>query len=506
MKLPSIITNSLPLTRRQILNTIDRGIGALGISLTSSTSTDSSDLKDLTDITLVNRTIPNARRAFEIDPTVRSSILSMIIIANGDWEIATRKGTKLTNEDSLEHINRKTKEWDLNQIINGQLMKNMVDGKCFLRKKAFTNDITNVDFLAFDENTYNFIELKDDITGKLYGYKQKAKVYTVPNTWKTDSFDTLANRSGEDKETNFNPGDVIYPKLLEDGTGLVYGTLDDVYCRKLIKNYGPTIVKRALMTLGVEVGTKEIPNPFSDAFDVDDSYEAKMAKVEVLLTKLGNTFAKKEEKDTIVHSYGSKPYMIGEGKLVDITTYTGMYKQDIREVLLTPNSLFDASESSYAASKMQMGKSGRLTVIDFLQDNINQYQTTYLFDDQLARAKYTDDIGKIYIEFTPLEIEDDLTLAQVGEKLEAVYPSLDDEDKSLRQQTYFPAYYKARQAYLADLNSDEEKSSQIVNSISNDGFGFIENQEGTMDLINSWREFAVKEEIVKPPYGKKETA
>jgi hypothetical protein len=412
---------------------------------------------------------------------------------------------KLTNEDSLEHIKRKAKEWDLNQIINGQLMKNIVDGKCFLRKKGFANDITNVDFLAYDEETYNFIELRDDVTGKFYGYKQKAKVYTVPSTWKTDSFDTLAERKGEDKETNFNPEDVVYPKLLEDGTGLVYGALDDVYCKKLIKNYGPTIIKRALMTLGVEVGTKEIPNPFKDAFGADDSYETKMAKAEQLLDKLGQAFAKKEEKDTIVHSYGSKPYMIGEGKLVNITTYTDMYKQDILESLLTPNSLFNASESSYAASKTQMGSTGRLTVIDFLQANINQYQTTYLFDDQLARAAYTDDVGKICIKFTELETENDLTLAEVGEKLEAVYPSIDDEDKLLRQQTYFPAYHTARQAYLSDLNTTEENKGQIVNSIQNDGFGFIENQEGTMDLIKAWREFAVKEEVVKPPYGKKET-
>jgi hypothetical protein len=501
MKLPSIITNSLPITRRQILNSIDRGIGALGISLTSSTG--NNNLKDLTDITIVNKTIPNARRAFEIDPTVRSSVLSMIIIANGDWEISTKKGMKLTDEDSLTHIERKAKEWDLNQIINGQAMKNVVDGRCFIRKKGFANDITNVDFLAFDEENYNFIELRD--SRKLWGYMQKAMEYTVPATWKTDTFDTLANRKGEVKEIPFNPGDVIAPRLLEDGSGFVYGALDDVYCKKLIKNYGPTIVKRALMTLGVEVGTKEIPNPFKDAFSVDDSYESKMAKTEAILTKLGNTFAKKEEKDTIVHTYGSKPYMIGEGKLVDITTYTDMYKQEIKEALLTPDSLFDASQSSYAASKEQMGSKGRLSVIDFIQDNVNQYQTTYLFDDQLNRANYTDDVGKIYIKFTPLEIEDDKTLAEVGEKLESLYPSLDEDDKLLRQQTYFPAYHTARQAFLADQESDEPKGNVIVNSITNTDNGFIEGQDGTMQLLNSWRKFVIDEEIVKPPYGKKET-
>lgn len=488
------IQNSIPTNPEQqleniILNSIDRGVGAISISLSSSTQ---QELKDLTDLILVNRTIANARRAFEIDPTVRSSVLSMLIIANGDWEI---EGDKDASEAAIKHIKRKSKEWNLNQIINGILMKDMVDGKCFLRKKAFTNDITNVDFLAFDEKTYNFIELKDDITGKLYGYKQKAKVYTVPSTWKTDSFDTLAQRTGEDKETNFNPGDVIYPKLFEDGSSLVYGALDEVYCIKLIKNMMPTIVKRAAMTLGVEVGNKDAPYR---PYDETDSYDIKKAKVDQGLQKFGQDFAKKEEKDTIVYSFGVKPEMIGNGKLLDVSPFLNFFKQEAKESILTPDSRFNSASTNKSTAGEQLGNKGQMTVIGFLQDHVNQYIQPDLFDDQLTRAKYTDDIGKIYIKFTPLEVENDLTLAQVGEKLEALYPSPDEDDKDLRQQTYFPAYYNARQAYLADLNSDEE-DKQIVNSIVPTNYGFLENQEGTVDLINSWKNILIDEEIVKAP-------
>jgi hypothetical protein len=218
------IKNSIPDTSEtQMLNSIDRGVGAVGISLSS---TGEGNLKSLIDLAIVNRNIAEARRAFEIDPTVRSSILSSVIIATGDWEIV---GDKNASDNAVKHIQRKAKEWDLNQIINGQALKTTIDGKCFLRKKGYNNDITNVDFLAYDENTYNFIELKDNNTGQVIGYKQKAMVYNIPKDWKDQSFDTLVALKGEVKEDNFLPGDVIHPKLFDDGTSLVYGALDDVY-------------------------------------------------------------------------------------------------------------------------------------------------------------------------------------------------------------------------------------------------------------------------------------
>lgn len=481
------IRNSLPLSRQQVLNSIDRGVGVLGISLTSSTG---KELKDLTDLTIVNKNIANARRAFEIDPTVRSSVLSMLILANGEWEII---GSKEAGEDAIKHIKNKTKEWDLNQIINGLLMKSMVDGKSFIRKTFQPNDITGVNFLAYDEQTYDFIQLKDGITGKVEGYMQKAKVYNVPKDWKTTSFDTLAKREGEDKETPFDPWEIIYPRLFDDGSSLVYGALDDVYCLKLIKNYGPTIIKRALMTLGVEVGTKE--KAFKPYLDTDD-YETKQSKVNNALTKIASDFAEKEKKDNIVHSYGARPYMIGDGKVIDITSYTNLYKQEIKESLLTPDSRFNSASTNKSTAGEQMGNKGQMTVINFLQDHVNQYLMPYLFDDQLNRAKYLEDIGQIGIKFTALETEDDLNLAQVAEKLEAAYPSKGDVEKDLRVQTYFPKFYTVKQNYEADLQNDNQDPT-IVNSIQNIGSGFIETQNGTNNLIESWKKYLISEEIIK---------
>lgn len=490
MELMKRIKNNLPASKNMVLNSIDRGVGVLGISLTS---TSTNKLKDLTDLTLVDKSIANARRAFEIDPTIRSSILSMLILTNGDWEI---EGTKDASDDAVKHIQRKAREWDLNQIINGLLMKSMVDGKSFIRKSFTNNDILGVDFLAYDEKTYNFIELRDGVTGKVMGYKQKAKVYNVPRDWKNQSFDQLAKREGEEKETSFEPNQIIYPRLFDDGSSLVYGALDDVYCLKLIKNYGPTIIKRSLMTLGVEVGTKEASfKPYTDA----DDYDTKMSKVRSGLEKIATDFAEKEKKDNIVHSYGTRPYMIGDGKVIDITSFTSFYKQEIKEALLTPDSRFNSASTNKATAETQLGSKGQGTVIDFLQDHVTQYLKPYLFDDQLQRAGYDDDVGLIGLKFTALEPEDDLNLAQVAEKLESAYPSIDETDKDLRMQTYFPKFYTNKQIYLADHENEEgNDESVIVNSINDTNEGFIESQRSTDNLIESWKKHLVNEGIVKP--------
>lgn len=118
---------------------------------------------------------------------------------------------------------------------------------------------------------------------------------------------------------------------------------------------------------------------------------------------------------------------------------------------------------------------------------------------RLQRAGYDDDVGLIGLKFTALEPEDDLNLAQVAEKLESAYPSIDETDKDLRMQTYFPKFYTNKQIYLADHENEEgNDESVIVNSINDTNEGFIESQRSTDNLIESWKKHLVNEGIVKP--------
>jgi len=329
-------------------------------------------------------------------------------------------------------------------------------------------------------------------------------VYNIPKDWKDKSFDTLVAMKGEEKESNFLPGDVIHPKLFDDGTSLVYGALDDVYNLKKIKNFGPTIVKRALMTLGVEVGTKDAPiKPWGENEIL--TYAQKKALINAEMALVGEDFSKKENKDTITHTYGIRPYMVGDGKLVDITPFITIYKQEIRESILTPDSRFNSASTNKATADAQMGNKGQGTVITYMQSNINQYQSQYLFDDQLNRASYIDDLGLIRIKFTPLETENGLSLSQVAQTLEQLYPSTDETEKEIRQQTYFPAYYQAKQKYDADMDSTDEEEIIINNSIRETSHGFIEEQKGTMRIIDGFKKYMIQEELVKPPMGKGET-
>jgi hypothetical protein len=259
------------------------------------------------------------------------------------------------------------------------------------------------------------------------------------------------------------------------------------------------------MTLGVEVGTKDAPiKPWGENEIL--TYAQKKALINAELKKFGEDFSKKEEKDTITHSFGVRPYMVGEGKLVDITPYITIYKQEIRESILTPDSRFNSATTNKATAEAQLGNKGQGTVITYMQSNINQYQSQYLFDDQLNRAGYIDDLGLVRIKFTPLETEDGLKLSQIAQALEVLYPAMDDVEKDIRQQTYFPAYYQAKNKHDADVNSTGEEEVIITNSIRETSHGFIEEQKSTNRIIDSWKQFMIEEELVKPPHGKGESA
>jgi hypothetical protein len=264
-----VITNSI--------NTIDRGVNGLGITLNKNKTTN--DLENLEDLTIVDKTIKNARLAVEIDPTTFSSILAMTILTNKKFNIV---GDEDADEDAVKHIERKVKEWDLEKSRITTTWKGLIDGRCFIEeylnpKKPTIDSIVH---LAFDETYYDFIEIPDPITGKVQGYMQKAKVYTIPENWENTSFDTLKNPTYTVKKIPFTPDpqtgwlNVFMPRYFNgDGNseGFVFKVLDDVYNLKSIKNIMPNAAKKAATTTDVTVGNKDFPfKPYNDTDTVDE--------------------------------------------------------------------------------------------------------------------------------------------------------------------------------------------------------------------------------------------
>jgi hypothetical protein len=490
MEMPDIIKNVLPRAKDTVTNAIDRGVGFIGVSLTD--TKDQSQLKSLNDLQIVDPTIAECRRAMVIDPTVSSSVLSTVMFANGNYKIVGDKGH---DPEALDYIEKKMKEWNIRSVSNNMSIKALVDGRSFIRKAIVGPEITRMDFLTYDEKAYNFIAVTDQKTGELLGYKQKGMVYDIPSNWKAASFDEVADPSGEEEEFNFEPWEVVSPKLFADNTSLVMKALDDVYCLKLIKNSGPKIIKRAFQSVGVEVGTEA--NPYMP-FEKSDNPQVKQAKVDRGLEKIADDFSKKETKDTIVHTYGSKPYMIGSGRTIDVTPFTNFYKQEIREALLTPDSRFSSATGGRFTAAVQSGNMGSKAVVKYVQDHNQWYIDNFMIDHQLSMANYEDSISLIHIQYEEIEPEDDKTLAEIGKIMEDIYPSMSEDNTLMRMQAFYPKYFKLYQDSITlAAGGDNDRTigdSTITNAV--EPFGIVDNSNAGQ-IVDLWTKTLVKEGVIK---------
>jgi hypothetical protein len=431
---------------------------------TVTTNATQEQLEDLTDLILVRKNINNARRAVEIDPTTWSSLLSLTIAATSTP--LTVVGDENANPKAIEHIKDKIKEWHIEQSRIASTWKGLVDGRCFIEKyiQPETNSITEISHLAFDEYWYNFLELKDPKTGKVLGYKQKAKIYPVPSNWENTSFDMLKNRQSEIIETTFTPdpttgfNPVFQPIFFpSDGNseGLVFKVLDDVYVLKSIKNMMIDAAKMAAVTTGVQVGNKDFPfKPYLDS----DTNEEKISKSEERMAEIGDNFKDKFKKQVILHDGGVSTYMVGNGQLVALQDYLDYAKQEIRSALLTPDSRFESASSNRAVAQEQMsGSMGQVTVVDYINNfYIKSYYEHDLINHELALAGYQNDIGLIHLEFGEQETENEMDLANIAATILKVKPDLFE----LVAREYYPRIAPDLDKFLEEAQRKEEERLQ----------------------------------------------
>lgn len=428
-----------------------RGVGELPVSLTETSTRygdedDYTDLKNLTNQVLVERSLKNSRLAVELDPTTWSSLVSLCIVTNAEYSVMGLIDEEADDRErvmeAVKHIQDKCKEWELNRVMWEMDWKSMIDGTCFIRKQYNGNGITSVDFLLYDSEFYDFIEIPNPETGEIMGYKQKYMKYDIPDDWEEQTFDYMANLPGTQAEENFTADEVIMPKLFEqdgEGQSLVYKVLDYVYIKREIERAMPIAARRAAVSLGVEVGNSDIQ--FNFGVDPGDTREQKEAKQAQAMTGIATSFAEKEKKDLIVYPYGVKPEMIGTGDVAEFEEYLSYLKQEIRSALLTPDSRFESQSSNRAVAREQLsGALGQVTVIEYLREFNKHYIEKYLFDHELELAGYEDVKGKVFMKFKELELEDELVLAQIAEKLIVM-----GADPEVIMQTYFKRYITEEQ-------------------------------------------------------------
>ncbi|MDO9158300.1 MAG: hypothetical protein Q7U45_02490, partial [Burkholderiaceae bacterium] len=314
------LSNRIKTKGQTLTNSIKRGLGSIGVTLSTSKTV---KLNDLTDLILVDRNIQNTRTAMEIDDTVWASVVSYMIISNISFDITSDKGA---DPKALKHIQDKVKEWKLDQLFDEVILKYFTDAECFVRKlidlDIDANSISSVDILAYDEEDYNILAIDDWRTGKVLGYIQKAKVVNYPENWKEKEFDELLNIEEVEEKFPFEPEQIIHCKLMESdkiAINFLYKVLDPVFIKKTIINMFPKLVKRAGMTLGVEVGNSDVDILTPDMQGMTPSEAAASASAK--FTNISNTFTKLIDNENITHEYGIRPYMIGEGKLIDVIPY-----------------------------------------------------------------------------------------------------------------------------------------------------------------------------------------
>jgi hypothetical protein len=468
----------------------DKGVGMIPVIQNSrrSTSTNEAILgRKFEDLQLVDKTVGNCRLAMELDPTTFSSIISMVIVASREYDIV---GTDDAEEKAIQHIERKAREWDLTNNMLASRYKGYVDGRCFIEKyiKPGTVTIESLTHQAYDSDKYDFLELRDPYTNLIMGYKQKARIYPLPANWETQTFDSLKNRQGVDKETTFLPDPlsrdetgtaqyhtVVMPRFLYgDGNseGLVYKILDDAYMLKELKNILPTSVKMAAATLGVKVGDKD--NPFAP-YDGNDSYEEREAKVQAKLSQFEGDFSEKWKKEVVLYTGLIDPAPIGQGDLQNFIPQMEFLKQEIRAGLLTPDSKFESSKGSRFTAESQLsGTMGQVTVTNYTNNSyIRHYYEKQVFDHELYINKFYDSVGQVYIQWEEDDQEDEQLLSQVGEAVARIRPDLFSPQNDIGLKAYFPRIApmitdKMGQVSLDDYqNQEDDKDIQgvIENSI-----------------------------------------
>ena len=205
------------------------------------------DLKDFKDLEYlkINRTIANARFAFDNDATVSSTIMNAILIAKSGMKVVADDPQY---NDAAKYIqdkfNQKKEDggWDFNNMAEEVLKKSIRDGACFINK-WIEGGTYQIRFLAYDGNDNDFKIIRDPETEKVLAYKQKYITSKLPEDWENKNFNQLNELTGAFEYATLKPEEIINPMWNEEdgeGQSAIYPALNDVndklYTKKLMRN------------------------------------------------------------------------------------------------------------------------------------------------------------------------------------------------------------------------------------------------------------------------------
>jgi hypothetical protein len=351
--------------------------------LPDDTTIDSENLKDRHP-RKIKPTISNCRYVFDNDPTVKGILLNTITTANNKFTIESE------NIKAKEYIEGKVKEWDLDNIFNKTLLKNMRDGPCFIEKAVIDKTI-QVRFLAFDNDKYKMKVIRDPLSDKIVGYKQQVETSKDITDWQNKTYDELENDT-EIKENNFNPDQIIYPVMFEEhgkAKSLISTILDYVDKKWTLESFMMSVAHKTGNLIGITIGNDRVSNA-----NVPKSF----------IQKLIHNFRNPVNKDVVTIPDGVDVSTIGNNTLPALENYLSYMRSEIFLALQTPESLFSTTSSNRATAEVQADSTtGYAVFIEFLRFFLKKYFEKELIDAELKLKGMSDAAGTVTIEFDKTE-------------------------------------------------------------------------------------------------------
>jgi len=310
----------------------------------------------------VNRTIKNCRFASK-DPQVKGILTDNITKSNSEWHLEGDSG-------AVEYLEKRCKEWNLNQMIDDYIFKGQVDGEFFQNIWIVDNKV-HVRFLAFDAENYRIKRIYDEF-GEVVGYKQLTLRNQYTNKgWLSKKFDEL-RESLEELTVTLQKGDVINGKYLErngKGQSIVMDVLEDVYYKRTMKAQLPATVHKNANIVQVTMGndldsTKRLTQEDRDeAIRIVSDYHTKGA---------------------LIFPYGVSAEVLKGGTLPDIPSYLKYIESCIYVGLNTPEAVFTSDSSNRATADIQLDSptTGRVLFLQYNQEWVKK-----IIEDELFRLE-----------------------------------------------------------------------------------------------------------------------
>ena len=343
----------------------------------------------------IKPTIKNRRRASQF-PSVYGILNNLIMKTLSSMVIDGE------NQDAVDHIVERDKEWNLKNLMYEGLWSCFVDGEGFYEKVTTPEKNARLRRLAFDGET-NLIKKKYDKYGELEAYKQLVVRKSALKKFKDVSF--WEDYQEQDVKTIvFDKDEISNPILIEiDGQGqsLVKNVIDIAYEIETLTRMMPSIVFKSANIMVATLGNSERKETKLD----ENSRE-----------KIADQLSDYHKKGVVVVPYGVEMSLVGSESLPKVENYIKSLKGILYEGLITPESLYSSESSNRSTAQVQLTdpSTGHVLFIQFCQEFLKSWIERDLINIELELNGYKE--GDAYITFQTTTDDLDTNYMETGEE------------------------------------------------------------------------------------------